>query len=130
MRFPPLPQHLNSAEFAFLHPVRMKMYFLRYFFAATALSSLAGAYATDDASFGMKRGEAGFGSEPVFQGTEPGAFLEALLQEKNETAPSVLQDRTVELYGKRQNCQSGYGYCACTSFLHPFTISSWAETKG
>ncbi|XPS76357.1 hypothetical protein M3J09_008409 [Ascochyta lentis] len=98
----------------------MYLQFLHYFFAAAALFGFACAHATlwegvvhadshDAASLGA---EPGFGSEPVFQGNEGGAFIEALLQEKNETGPSLLRDRSADLYSKRQSCQSGYGYCA------------------
>jgi hypothetical protein len=104
------------------------MHFSHHLIAATALFSFASAHilvASDGPDFdslglsarsdidwtNIERENAGLGSSPIFQGSEPEAFLEAVQGlDKNESTPN-LQDRSAELYG-RQQCQTGYGYCS------------------
>jgi hypothetical protein len=101
-----------------------------YLLTASAISSLAFAHLelgkrADFEAAGIKRNEEGFGSEPVFQNDEPAAFLEALRDEKNLTVP-LLQDRSMELYG-RQSCETGYWYCSGEFPILPFRLSTVTE---
>ena len=61
--------------------------------------------------FDIERKDINFGGDRIFQNSQPAVFLEAIQGIDKSGATSEVRDRSEELY-RRQQCQSGYGYCA------------------